>query len=60
MIEVLNIVLGDMNDVHHGSWSEVTTVYEALKVKSLSCNNNNHIEQTGAKGSSSYPVCGIL
>ena len=59
MIDLLNIVLGDMEDFHHGSWSEATTVYEDLKLKSLSSNNNN-IEQTAARGSSSHPVCGIL
>ena len=61
MIDLLNIVLGDMEDFHHGSWSEATTVYEDLKLKSLSSNNNkNNREQTAARGSSSHPVCGIL
>ena len=58
MIDLLNTVLGDMEDVHHKSWSGVATVYEDLKLKTFSCNNNR--EQTVAKGSSSYPVSGIL
>ena len=57
MIDLLNIVLGDMEDFHHGSWSEATTVYEDLKLKSLSSNNR---EQTAARCRSSHPVCGIL
>ena len=58
MIDLLNTVLGDMEDVYHKSWSGVATVYEDLKLKSFSYNNNR--EQTVTKGNSSYPVSGIL
>ena len=57
MIDLLNTVLGDMEDVYHKSWCGVATVYEDLKLKSFSYNNNR--EQTVVKGSSSYPVSGI-
>ena len=37
MIDLLFTVLGDMEDVHHESWSGVATVYEDPKLKSFSC-----------------------
>ena len=40
MIDLLNTVLGEMEDVCHKSWSGVDTVYEDPKLKSLPCNNN--------------------
>ena len=40
MIDLLNTVLGDIEDVYHKYWSEVATVYEDPKLKSLSWNNN--------------------
>ena len=40
MIDLLNTVLGEMEDVCHKSWSGVATVYEDPKLKSLPCNNN--------------------
>ena len=58
MIDLLNTVLGDMEDVHHRSWSGVATVYEDPKLKYFACNNNK--EQIAARGSSSHPVYGIL
>ena len=57
-IDLLNTVLGDMEDVYHKSSSGVATVQEEHKLKSFSCNNN--WEQTVAKGSSNHPVCGII
>ena len=58
MIDLLNTVLGDMEDVHHRYWSGADTVNKDLKLKSFSCNNNR--EYTVVRGSSSHPVCGIL
>ena len=55
MIDLLNTVLGDMEDVYHKSWSGVATIYEDPKLKSIPCNNNR--EQTVARGSSIHPVC---
>ena len=54
MIDLLNTVLGDMEDGHHESLSGVATVYEDLKLKSFSCNYNR--KQTGTRGSSSHPI----
>ena len=56
MIDLLNTVLGDMEDVYHKSWSGVARAYEVFKLKYFPCNNNR--EQTVAKDSSSHPVCG--
>ena len=56
MINLLNIVLGDIEDVYQKSRNGGSTVYEVSKFKSFSCNNNK--EQTVVKGSSSHPVCG--
>ena len=56
MIDLLNTVLGDMEDVYHQSWGGVASVYEVSNPKSFSCNNDK--EQTVVKGSSSHPACG--
>ena len=57
MIDLLNIVVGDMGDVYHESWTGVTSVYEDLKLKFFPYNNNR--EQMVARDSSSHTVCGI-
>ena len=56
-IKLLNTVL-EIEDFYYKSESGVATVYEDLKLKSFSYNNNR--EQTVTKGNSSYPVSGIL
>ena len=56
MIDLLNTVLGDMEDVYHKSWSGVALVYEDLKLKSFPGNNNR--EQTVTKGSNSHSAYG--
>ena len=56
MIDLINTVLEDMEDACHNAWSGVTSVYEVFKLKSSPYNMNR--EQTGAKSSSSHPVCG--
>ena len=40
MLDMLNTVLGDMDDVYHKSWSGVAGVYEVSKLKYFTCNNN--------------------
>ena len=57
MIDLLNTVLGDMQEVYYRSWSRVAAVYENPKTKSVSCYNNNNREQTLARDSSSHSVC---
>ena len=37
MSDLLNAVLGNMEDNYHKSWSGVARVYEHPKLKSLSC-----------------------
>ena len=56
MIDLLNTVLGDMEDVYHKSWSGVACVYEVSKLKSYPCNSNRKL--TVAKGSISHSECG--
>ena len=40
MLDLLNTVLGDMDDVYHKSWSGVAGVYDVSKLKYFTCNNN--------------------
>ena len=56
--ELLNDVLGDMEDIHHKSGRGVATVYKEPRLKSFPSNNNR--EQDVTRGNSSHPVCGIL
>ena len=58
MIDLLNTVLGDMEDVYHRSQSGVAAVYEVPRLNFFSCDNNK--EQTVARGKNGQPVHGIL
>ena len=56
IIDLLNTVLGAMENVYHESWSGEAGVYEVSKPKPFCCNIDR--EQTVAKDSSSYLICG--
>ena len=59
IIDLLNTVLGAMENVYHESWSGEPSVYEFSKLKSFCCNiDREDREQTVAKDSSSYLICG--
>ena len=48
MIDLLNTVLGDMEDVYHKSWSGVAGAYEVSKPKSFFLTIIGHRQQSKA------------